>query len=407
MARRPTGRAARRLSPAGYRALLDDGEKSTRIEDGLTVERPDGKRPAVRRTAEQIRAEARARHESFKRSDPGWVKFERRNAQQLERGGLSAADLAELHAKRMDEAFESENEALIIARGKEFVQASPSGWTAYLGVLDEAVLQDYADAGIDPDDDDHIAEPDMPSVVYGNAVRDANEHERLSRELAQKEAEFEGIVNRNGASYVRQLEAGGIVVDPDDEASVESYQALKNYIKVGTGIDVGALSYESPDEAASWMLKAKGQIDAWESQLRQHAFKEDLLATETANVSDGLSTGEDETARLLREQNDLLRIQAGLGPEGEPEAPMFDPDWEPEVPRSDEPQSVEEWKAEVEEFKQSLSDDTISLDGGPEVKSGYTDDSGTPISEDDAMGGPERREAAERDRAYERGLVYP
>jgi hypothetical protein len=308
------GKPIAKLSSQALETFLRQ-EGSASVQDNLVIENPNAKPAEPRKTAEEWREIARQR-------DPeSWARAEAMRKQKFEQGREESADVAELHAHRMTQALESENEALIISRGREFASASPTAWRAYCSELSDAILQDYADAGIDPDDEDHIAESDLIGNVLIAEVGRALEQERAHEMLARSQSMVEGLTALNSEKYGKILAEAGIDPSADDPGSVERYLGLKDYIAVSTGVDVGELSRTDPETAGAWMTKAAAQIDNWDSQLRTHALTKSFLEEEDGSVASGLVSGADETARLLREQNDLLRAQQGLGPAGEPEAP--------------------------------------------------------------------------------------
>jgi hypothetical protein len=381
------GRAVR-LSDAGYEALFGRDANSTDIRDGL--EFSSGQKVPARRTADEIRAEARAR-------DPeSWNRAEAMRKQRYERGSEAEGDQAELYRYRFIRALEeSESDQEAFSAAKAYAKVSPEGWRLFLEDWDEQVFQEADADGWTPDDPQYPSDPSMPSFVYGNAVRHALEQERAQAMLAHSQAMISGVTQSNVREYESRLVDAGLMPDADDSQSIEKYIALKNYIATSTGIDVGEMSVTDPDTAAAWMVKADAQLGTWDSQLRVHAFQDNLLKTETGSVAEGLTTSENETARLLREQNDLLRMQAGLGPVGEPEAPAFDPDWEPE-PSQEE---VADRPITVGAFREGLLESE-----GIKSESAWTK-SGEPVSYSEATRDVEQEKAAEADRVSRAGII--
>jgi hypothetical protein len=350
---------SRQLSPAGYRKLLDDGSPSTSVSEGLEYVPRSGRAEPRKQTAEQIRAEARAR-------DPkSWERAEMLRKQKHEQGREASGDLAELYARRIGEALETDNEALIISRGREFAQASPEAWRAFCSELTEAHLEQLEELGYDPDDDDFPDESSLAGNFLLAAVGRAVDLERDHRTYAEAQAKVSGLVAQNARKYNAALDAAGIT---NDEEGIAHYEALKEYVRVSTGIDVGEMAYEQPELAASWVAKAEQQIDHWDAQLRRHAFGQQIVGAETSNVNEGLESGADREGKKLDELIDLQRKAQGLGPSDEPEAPAFGPDWEPEPTKEEQSDPVQS----IVEFKASLRSGTGEEDTSVQADDAWT-----------------------------------
>ena len=349
---------AKQLSKAGYRKLLDDDSPSTSVSDGLEYVPHGGRagRPRVK-TADEIRAEVRAR-------DPeSWKRAEKMRQEKHERGREATGDTAELLVRRLDEAIESDNEALFKARAVEFAQASPAGWKAWLAEQDEFVYQQADEMGLDPDDDEYPADTEMPSYILGGEVAHAIETERVSALYAETQGKIGKLEHASHVVYDGRLREKGKLPAPDDERGSAYHSAVCDYILETTGINLAELVNDGKgDVAAEHYLRADAQLGAMDRDARLQVFKKGILEAEDGSVQAGLVTGADETARLLREQNDLLRRAQGIPPEGAPAIGGYDPSFEPP-----ETQAKIEAPATAAEIKASVRDDAVSAEGGPSV----------------------------------------
>jgi len=358
------------------KALLPDAG-STSVQAGLES---GSERPAPKRkTADEIRAEARARNPE------SWERAERMRSQNHSQRVEASADRAEILARRWDEALQSGNWAATVALGRQFAEAAPQAFQARLEQMDEAVYSEYDQAGFDVDDDEYPTDPNMPSVLLGNAIRDSLTQVRAQEQLARAQAKIQGITAMNLDTFDRGLRDLGF--NGQDRESVEEYLALKEYIGASTGVDVSQVALEDPETAVEWISKASAQLSGWDSELRRHALTEEIKAVGTGSVAEGLRTGEDDRDALLREANELKRLELGLGPAGEPEPPMFDPEFQL-------PESEEEDFQTVGEFRRSVVEPAET-----DVKSGFTMN-GQSVSMDEAARNPEaEQQAAEAARA--------
>jgi hypothetical protein len=375
---------AARLSPEGYRKLLGEPGSHTRdTSEGLTWHDETGKQigaQAPRPTAEMIREQARAR-------DPqSWERAQRMRAQR----GAAQVDsiLLEAHviatARDNGDLDDAEADRLFRANAMKLKAASPQAFaelTAQFNAQDAREREERYAAhvevwGEDDDAAEEIFNPELAGDRLGREVAAAEADQRL----AHSSAMIAGLLSRSDAAYV---DVGREFVDPNDPQSVAEYQQMKQWIAEG-GIDLDALvAAGKGEEAARYLRSGYGQRDeaVREQQLAEakQAIVEDAPST---SVAEGLTTSSDaqsaqmqELIETIEEQNELKRVELGLS------VPLatghvFDPDWEPPVSREeqlDPPQTVGEFKESV------LQPDERS------VAHGFTDDSGNPISEDEAM----------------------
>jgi hypothetical protein len=374
---------AKQLSKAGYRKLLNDESPSTRIEDGLEFVPRGGRAEPPKPTAEQIREQAKQR-------DPqSWARASAMRKQRFERGREDSADTAELAARRLDEAIAEGSEGLIVARAVEFRKASPAGFQSFLDEQDEFYFQQRDEYGLDPDDFD---ETELPSNTLGGEVAHAIETERVSALYAETQGKIGKLEQASHVVYNGRLKEKGKLPAPDDERGSAYHSAVCDYILETTGINLAELVNDGKgDVAAEHYLRADAQLGAMDRDARLQVFKKGILEAEDGSVQAGLVTGADETARLLREQNDLLRRAQGIPPEGAPAIGGYDPSFEPP-----ETQAKIEAPVSAEAIKASVLDSTKSADGGADIRSGFTSD-GEPVSYSEITRDLEAEQRSERE----------
>jgi hypothetical protein len=363
--RRRTNDRPYRPSREEMSKLMGGDAPGTSTAEGLTYSRPGQAPAAPRKTGRQLADEAIARTAEIKAKDPRWQELDRARR---EKGREEIGYVVEAHVARVDEAILEDDEALLLARLRDFAQASPAGFNAWLEQQDEFYLQQRDDLGFDPDDFD---ESELPSYALGNEVARSVEMERLSGEIARTSASISEIEKASGAAYRSRLRAEGIEPDVDDESSIAYYENLTHWIGLSTGVHPGELVKDGKgDKAAEMVVAGHRQLEKFERDNRIQAEKKRLLG-EDLSLAAGLTTGADKTNALLREQNDLLRMQNGLDPDGAVPVPAFDPEFQVEPTREqveDPPETIAEFKASLrEEEKTSLQSPEAFTSGGEPV----------------------------------------
>jgi hypothetical protein len=376
----------RRRSERAYRPSREEMSKlmggdrpGTSIAEGLSYSRPGQAPAAPPQTREQILAEVKAR-------DPdSWSRAEAARKQKHERAVEATGDTIELHTRRFQDALEDDDssEALVLALGRAFANASPEGFRAYCSELNDAHLANLEEAGYDPFDDDDF--PDEASLA-GNfifaEVATSLEHEEASRGLAETSAKLAGIEQASSTVYRGRLSEAGLAPDVDNPESVAYYVGVRDYIYQTSGINLPELIADGKgDEAAQHFIRANAYLESKASEGRVHEWKQrEIHNVEDGSISSGLETGSDRTAAELAEIKNLLRAERGLGSAGEPEIGGYDPNWAPEQAKEvvfDPPETITA-------FKESLKEGTSS-DGGPLVSEGLTMN-GRPVTAHEASG---------------------
>jgi hypothetical protein len=360
------GRAMAKLSPAALEKFLGQ-EGSNSVQDNLVVTDPRAKPGERQRTAEEIRAEARARDPKAYDSAQ-----ERRAARQSEDVGLKV-DSVLLRGMNIESAWEAgeldddQRERLMFNVYRELHRVSPAA-------LDELAKQ-IDDTYIESDDswgDAEIESPEaylasLPGAQLKRAVRDAEAHSQAVDRLVTSRAQIEGITQMNLRTFQDGLKELGV----SEPADVESYERLTAYVQDATGISPGHLALTKPDDALDLMRSASAQMGHHARAAATREFHSSLLAEQDGSVQAGIVTGTDQSNAKMDQLIDTIREASGQEPSGQA-TPAFDPSWEPPV------SAVEEFQT-VGEFRDSLNEPEETS-----VAHGLTDGEGNSITLEEA-----------------------
>jgi hypothetical protein len=350
----PTGESTGKVSPPPELVAAILGPDSTSVADGL---RHVSNRPvAPRQTADEIRAEARAR-------DPkSWDRAQAMRGQMHERGASAVANAAELELWRFNAALQNGDDAEIFQAALTFAERSPAAFREWASLQDTQAILEADEYG------EEVDEAQLPGYLLQQDVFNTLERERAEARLDYSERMLASLTEKNVNEYGQRLADAGLAPDVDNEQSVAYYEALSEWVAESVGHTPGELAHERPDAAADLLIRADEQMRKLGNDLTTHAVHKQILGVETANVNEGLESAADRENKKLDTLIDLQRAQLGQEPAGAPPLPWFQPDLELEPTREE----TEDPTATVGEFRQSLmegegvkSDSAWSKNGEP------------------------------------------
>lgn len=376
----PTGEGSGRpvpLTPEQQAAFLEG--PSTSIEGGLSVGRPGDQEPKTP-SADEIRAEARARYEQMKRNDPGWAEFERRQREQGAARAQTAGEVTELRIRQIADALEDGDGPQALALGARLKRENPSAYRALQEQWMDAEIDEYHEAGWDDFD-----EAQGDAFRFDQEVQALIDRDDAARKLAHSARMIEGLTERNVQTYSDRLAEAGLLPDANDEASIERYESLSEWIAESIGVSPAELIQTNPAEAAELVVRADAQLQQFARDAALHSFHKSILEADTGTVSEGMTSGVETTNAKLDQLIDTIRAASGLEPANAPKIPTFDPN----LDIAPSPQEVDDPPISVGEFKRALVEDA----GEPYGRGAFTQN-GKPVSFSEASRDKIREEEA-------------
>jgi hypothetical protein len=352
---------AARLSQAGYDKLLGRDQPTRDIESGLEHFNHKGEKlgPTAKPTAEQIRAEMKARYPE------SWERATKMRTQR----GAAQVDLILLEGHVLAAAIENgdldeaEGSRLMIANAIKLKQASPQAFQELVTQMDTAHIEEAEEY-----------EEDIASYrdLRGQQLASAVELEEASMKLAHSEEMIAGILNMNFQKFEAGCNELGFTLEPDDPESIAFYETVSDYAASGVGYRPSEIAAEHPDEALTLMRRARDQLAAQGKQHAEADFKSEILSATTPDVASGLESEADRAEKRHAEMLAELRKASGQ-PDPAYELKVFDPDLEvaytrEEAEGTDPPETLEEFKASVlTEPEKSIKSDSAFTRGGEAV----------------------------------------